>query len=182
MLLASPSAAGSFETMSEEEVATYLLFGLDRHAPAPPGLLTFSPAAKPLTVAIAMVEGSQRAEIGRITVERTGACSFRAELSDTGALAVFRVGTFSVDFTALETVEADKTDDGAVTIFAGAKMRCLASQFDGACDRFNSKDGPRVLWRWRIGPMEKDKSGNVQTDRARLKEAVAHMKGKVCVQ
>lgn len=61
-------------------------------------------------------------------------------------------------------------------------MRCLASQFDGACDRFNSKDGPRGLWRWRIGPMEKDKSGNVQTDRARLKEAVAHMKGKVCVQ
>ena len=160
MLLASPSAAGSFETMSEEEVATHLLFGLDRHAPAPPGLLTFSPSAKPLTVAIAMVEGSQRAEIGRITVERTGACSFRA----------------------LETVEADKTDDGAVTIFAGAKMRCLASQFDGACDRFNSKDGPRGLWRWRIGPMEKDKSRNVQTDRARLKEAVAHMKGKVCVQ
>lgn len=30
--------------------------------------------------------------------------------------------------------------------------------------------------------MEKDKSGNVQTDRARVKEAVAHMKGKVCVQ
>lgn len=182
MLLASPSAAGSFETMSEEEVATYLLFGLDRHAPAPPGLSTFSPSAKPLTVAIAMVEGSQRAEIGRITVKRTGACSFKAELSDTGALAIFRAGTFSVDFTALETVETSKTDDAAVTILAGAKMRCLASQFDGACDRFNSEDAPRGLWRWRIGPMEKNKSGNLQTDRARLKEAVAYMKGKICVR
>ena len=30
--------------------------------------------------------------------------------------------------------------------------------------------------------MEKNKSGNLQTDRARLKEAVAYMKGKICVR
>ncbi len=182
VLVACPSAAGAFETTPDEEVVTYILFGLERHAPAPPGLVTFSEGAKPLTTVIAMVEGARRAEIARITIERAGACSFTAELADTGSLSIFRAGKFSFDFSALENVEPGKAEAASETILTGAKMRCLASQFEGTCERFNREDAPRGLWRWRIGPIAKDKAESLQADRTRLKEAVAHLKGKVCAR
>ncbi|SOC48178.1 hypothetical protein SAMN05892877_14122 [Rhizobium subbaraonis] len=178
ILPACSSEANSLEDKSPEEIAAYILFGMEEDQWEVTGgtMMMAVRNAKPLHMVLAAQNKAARFDLVETAVNMSDGCRFTTTVKDTTRSPDFKRGTFAVDFSGLSAVRLDTVSNGKVFAYLdGAKIQCVDSD-EGFCEFFNADTAVTGEWRWRYDFREHE----TESRQAQMDETVTYFKANIC--
>ncbi|WP_143748917.1 hypothetical protein [Mesorhizobium sophorae] len=182
VLSACSSSAGPFDGKSQEEVATFILSGLENgfvHSDQKGlSLKVTSSSAKPFVLDVVASNGQQSRTMFQVSVTHDGGCSFTYQMKDlTPQQDVASIGSYTLKADLSNVTHATQTGDNKPTIFEGAKFQCVAGG-KYYC-QYRQPEMDKGEWP-RIGPLDDSHREKGDAAENRLNDAIKYMKSNFC--
>ncbi|WP_149905983.1 hypothetical protein [Mesorhizobium sp. SARCC-RB16n] len=182
VLSACSSSAGPFDGKSQEELAAFILSGLEvgfeRTDQKGFGLKVISSSTKPLVLDVVASSGQQSRTMFQVSVTHDGGCSFTYQVKDfTPQQDLGSIGSYTLKADLSGVSHATQTGDNKPTTFEGAKFQCVVGE-KYYC-QYRQPELDKGEWP-RIGPLDDSRKTKGDAAENRLNDAIHYMKANFC--
>lgn len=175
---ACSSAAGPFDGKSPEEVALFILGGLENGASFPMPdesvLVASTTAEKPLVMTVDATYKDRRQTLGTFTVEDKGGCTFTYTVKDDTPRRA--LGNFTLNADLSKLTGATFRNKATKVTLQGAALTCDPSGGRCATGNVDLRQGNWV----RVAPFDEPKGEAMEKELKRLNDAITYLRDTAC--